>query len=203
MFNWKIFSQDRSPCFLFHLPCRGLTFVTSASPLGGPRESCHRLPGVGTRGEVKEGQPRASCPQRVEDGVDGGGGEAPGDGARPLGTGRAVDGAVSADLALQTWACPHTSRHSWPAGSPWGTAAARGTPASAALRTQVSPSPVALPQCLPAGSWWGEGRLPGCGGARVKGLGVQSQLFSISVPQFPPLCSGDLGSCSLCHAGLL
>lgn len=58
------------------------------------------------------------------------------------GGGRRVSGvagrAVSADFAFQTWACPRTSRRSWPADSPPGTAAARGTPASAAPRTQVS-----------------------------------------------------------------
>lgn len=52
--------------------------------------------------------------------------------------------AVSADFAFQIWACPHTSRRSWQADSPWGTAAARGTPASAAPRTRVS-----LRGCLP------------------------------------------------------
>lgn len=63
-------------------------------------------------------------------------------GGQERGTGREC--AVSADLALQTWACPHTSRPSWQASNPWGTAAAPGTLASAALRTQVSFSPVAF-----------------------------------------------------------
>lgn len=63
--------------------------------------------------------------------------------------------AVSADFAFQTWACRHTSRHSWQVDSPWGTAAARGTRASAAPRTQVSlragASRVYLTRC---GHWW-------------------------------------------------
>lgn len=97
------------------------------------------------------------------------------------GGGRRVSGAVgrrvSADFAFQTWACPRTSRRSWPADSPPGTAAARGTPASAAPRTQVS----------------GAGR-GGVSRGAVEQRGARAArwgrpcllAFQGSVPQFPP-----------------
>lgn len=44
---------------------------------------------------------------------------------------------IGANFAFQTWACPHTSRLSWQADSPWATAAAPVTPASATPRIQV------------------------------------------------------------------
>lgn len=78
------------------------------------------------------------------------------------GGGRRVSGAagraVSADFAFQTWACPRTSRRSWPADSPPGTAAARGTPASAAPRTQVSGA--GRGGASPAGPWSSAGPGP-------------------------------------------
>lgn len=95
---------------------------------------------------------------------------------------------VNADLALQTWACPHTSRPSWQASSPWGTAAAPGTLASAALRTQVSLPPAAFPQ-FQAGACGREERLPGCRGeSSESGFPAMAFCFSASLRPSFSLC---------------
>lgn len=90
---------------------------------------------------------------------------------------------VNADLALQTWACPHTSRLSWQASNPWGTAAALGTLALAALRD----SGKRLACCIspvPGRSMWAAERLPGCTG-ESQGSGFPVMAFCFSAPLCP------------------
>lgn len=149
MFNWKIFSQD---CFIpLSLPpgygC--LPFGgRSGTPLG---EGQRAERGKGTHGLPAVPWAENTFCKNTDQGV----------GLRPMGAaGMESSGRESGpqaglgqtwavqqpDSAFQIWACPHTSRRSWLAGSLWGTAAAPGTPASAARRTQVS---LPASPCLP------------------------------------------------------